>query len=165
MQVNPVTNVPGSGQANSSTQDAATNAFGLSFESLLRIILTQLTYQDPLKPMDNFEFVSQLAQFSQLQIGQTANDRLQLLVLAQGSSQAASLLGRQVDVRLGQTTFNGQVTAVSFASGEPRLTIQTSSNQTISDIAVSAVSQIRTAPVSGIPLPNLPTGLSETPNQ
>src|SRR5690606_13462746 len=58
---------------------AAPSAFGLGFDALLKIILTQLTYQDPLKPMDNFEFVSQLAQFSQIQQGQTTNDRLESL--------------------------------------------------------------------------------------
>ncbi|MDQ4087967.1 MAG: flagellar hook capping protein [Pseudomonadota bacterium] len=124
-------------------QDAATNAFGLSFESLLRIILTQLTYQDPLKPMDNFEFVSQLAQFSQLQIGQTGNDRLQLLVTAQGSAQAAGLLGRVIDIPAGSTTLSGRVVSVAFANGEPRLTIETADQQTISNVALSAVSQIR----------------------
>lgn len=54
----------------------ASNAFGLGFEDLLKIILTQLTYQDPLKPIENFEFVSQLAQFSQIQQTQTMSDRL-----------------------------------------------------------------------------------------
>jgi len=158
MQVNPVPNVPGGGpSANPSAQDAATNAFGLSFESLLRIILTQLTFQDPLKPMDNFEFVSQLAQFSQLQIGQTANDRLQLLVLAQSSDQAAGLLGRRVDIAAGAATLSGTVIAVSFAGGNPRLTIQTTEGQTVSNLAVSSVSQIREAgapaPPPGPPLP------------
>jgi flagellar basal-body rod modification protein FlgD len=145
MQVSPVAATPGVAQpaANAATSDAASSAFGLSFDALLRIVLTQLTYQDPLKPMDNFEFVSQLAQFSQIQIGQTGNDRLGQLVTAQGSSQAAGLLGKMVDVPAGSATLSGRVTAISFASGEPRLTITTGNNQTISDIALSAVSQIR----------------------
>ncbi len=145
MQIGPISNNSGAGQAAAAggVQDAATNAFGLSFESLLRIILTQLTYQDPLKPMDNFEFVSQLAQFSQLQIGQTGNDRLQLLVTAQGSAQAAGLLGRVIDIPAGSTTLSGRVVSVAFANGEPRLTIETADQQTISNVALSAVSQIR----------------------
>jgi flagellar basal-body rod modification protein FlgD len=147
MQVGPVPNVPQAPRpgANPSAQDAATNAFGLSFESLLRIILTQLTYQDPLKPMDNFEFVSQLAQFSQIQLGQTSNDRLQLLVSAQGNSQATGLLGRIVDIPSGSATLSGRVVAIAFANGDPRITIKTADNQTISDIAIGTISQIREA--------------------
>jgi flagellar basal-body rod modification protein FlgD len=148
MQVSTVPSVPAgttqpAATANPTAQDAATNAFGLSFDALLRIILTQLTYQDPLKPMDNFEFVSQLAQFSQLQIGQTGNDRLNQLVTAQANSQAVGLLGRTVDVPAGAAVISGKVTSISFVNGQPNLTIQTADNQTISGIAISSVTQIR----------------------
>ena len=81
-----------------SAASAAQNAYGLNFQSLLKIILTQLTYQDPLKPVDNTEFVSQLAQFSQLQQSQTLNDQITTLLSAQAATQATSLLGRTVDV-------------------------------------------------------------------
>lgn len=126
-----------------STQSQATSAFNLSFESLLKIIMTQLTYQDPLKPMDNFEFVSQLAQFSQIQIGQNGNDQLQQLGSTQTTIQATSLLGKTVDVQTGQNVLTGKVSSVSFADGVPKLTITTATNQTISNIAVSAISQVK----------------------
>ena len=127
----------------SGTQGAATSAFGLSFDSLLKIILTQLTYQDPLKPMDNFQFVSQLAQFSQIQLGQTTNDKLGTLVTAQGTAQAAGLLGRIVDIPSGSAVISGKVTAISFANGDPQLTITTGDQQTISGLSLANVSQIR----------------------
>jgi len=130
-------------QQTASTADQASSAFGLSFESLLRIILTQLTYQDPLKPMDNFEFVSQLAQFSQIQQGQTMNDRLEQLVSAQATSQATGLLGNRVDVPAGATTVSGKVVAISFQGGSPSVTIQTDDQKTISNIAISSISQVR----------------------
>ena len=119
------------------------SAFGLDFQSLLRIILTQLTYQDPLKPMDNFEFVSQLAQFSQIQIGQTGNDHLADVAAAQSTLQATSLLGRTVDIPAGSTTLSGKVTSISFANGVPRITIRTSSGQSISNISMASISQVR----------------------
>lgn len=128
---------------NAETSKAASDAFGLSFESLLKIILTQLTYQDPLKPMDNFEFVSQLAQFSQIQQGQTSNDRLESLVLAQATNQATGLLGKQVDIPAGAATLTGKVIAVTFESGAPRVTIETATKETISGLAISSITQIR----------------------
>ena len=33
----------------------------------LRLLVTQMQYQDPLNPQENEEFVAQLAQFSQLE--------------------------------------------------------------------------------------------------
>lgn len=145
LQVSPVppTSSTGSPGSSSTAQQAATDAFGLSFESLLKIILTQLTYQDPLKPMDNFEFVSQLAQFSQIQIGQTGNERLEAMALAQANAQATGLLGRTVDIPAGQATLSGKVISVTFAQGSPRVAIRTADNQTISNISISSISQIK----------------------
>ena len=131
--------------AGASTATSATDAFGLGFESLLRIVLTQLTYQDPLKPMENFEFVSQLAQFSQIQQGQVMSDRLEQLVSAQSTSQAAFLLGREVDVSSGNSTLTGTVSAISFATGSARLTIETTQGATISNLALASVVQVREA--------------------
>lgn len=129
-------------QQPATTQDTATNAFGMGFEDLLRIVLTQLTYQDPLKPMENFEFVSQLAQFSQIQQGQTMSDRLLGILQAEATGQATSLLGRSVDIPAGNAVLSGIVKSVAFQSGEPRLTIETADQRTISGIALSTVNRI-----------------------
>jgi len=144
MQIGPITgNTAAAAAGSESTGTTATNAFNLNFESLLKIILTQLTYQDPLKPMDNFEFVSQLAQFSQIQIGQTSNDRLAEVAAAQATLQATSLLGKTVAVPAGSTTLSGKVVSISFADGVPQLAIKTSSGSTISNISMSAISQVK----------------------
>lgn len=122
----------------------AQNAFGLDFQSLLKIILTQLTYQDPLKPVDNFQFVSQLAQFSQLQQSQTLNDQITNLLSAQASTQATSLLGRTVDLATsGGATLSGEVKAISFSTGQPLVTIETAGGQTIGGISIADVTQVR----------------------
>ncbi len=131
----------------SSTAATGQSAFGLDFQSLLQIILTQLTYQDPLKPMDNFEFVSQLAQFSQLQQTQTLNDQITTLLTTQATVQATSLLGRTVDLATGSDattiTQSGTVTAVSLSSGTPQITIQTTGGQTVANLPLSQVVQVR----------------------
>lgn len=143
MALSPISGTAPVTSSSSSTQNTATDAFNLSFESLLKIILAQLTYQDPLKPMDNFQFVSQLAQFSQIQIGQTGNDRLQELTSAQATLQATSLLGRTVDIPGGSAVVSGKVVSVTFADGVPKIAIQTASGSTISNIAMSNISQVR----------------------
>ncbi len=123
--------------------DSAQSAFGLDFQALLRIILTQLTYQDPLKPVDNFQFVSQLAQFSQLQQTQTLNDQISSLLAAQGASQATSLLGRTIDFTASGATLSGKVEGVSFTSGEPTVTIRTTNDQVISGISIADIGNVR----------------------
>lgn len=131
------------------TQQATDDAFGLAFEDLLNIVLTQLTFQDPLKPIENFEFVSQLAQFSQIQQTQTMSDRMLALVQAEGTMQATSLLGRTIDVpQLGSSgIITGRVTSVSFRNGEPRITlVQTSginAGSSVSDINLTNILEVR----------------------
>jgi flagellar basal-body rod modification protein FlgD len=144
MQVSAISPDSPAATAGTGSQETATSAFGLGFDALLKIILTQLTYQDPLKPMDNFQFVSQLAQFSQIQIGQTTNERLATLVTAQANTQATGLLGREVDIAAGAGIVTGTVTAIAFDNGSPLLTIETGDDRTISGISLGSISQIRT---------------------
>jgi flagellar basal-body rod modification protein FlgD len=126
-----------------SASNPAQAAFGLEFQSLLRIILTQLTYQDPLKPIDNFQFVSQLGQFAQLQQSQALNDQMADLLATQGNVLALGLLGKTVDANLGQATVSGEVEALSFATGEPAATIRTADGQTLSGISLANITQVR----------------------
>ena len=128
----------------SSVSAASSQTAGLDFQSLLQIILQQLTYQDPLKPMDNFEFVSQLAQFSELQQIQTLNTSITSLLATQASLQATGLLGKTVDyTTTGSATGVGTVQSVTFSNGAPSLTITTASGQTVANVDLSAVTQVQ----------------------
>jgi flagellar basal-body rod modification protein FlgD len=121
------------------------NGLGLSFQSLLQIILTQLTAQNPLQPLDNFQFVSQLAEFSQLQLSQTLNDNVTSLLASQSATQAVGLLGRTVDVTASTSssaTVTGTVKAVTFSNGTPEITVQTSAGATIANVAISSITQV-----------------------
>ena len=120
-------------------------AFGLDFQSLLKIILTQLQFQDPLKPLDNFQFVSQLAEFAQLQQSQSISDQLTSLVSAQATNQAVGLLGTTVDFNVAATrsSQSGVVKSVSFTSNTPQLTILTANGQTLAGVSLADVTQIR----------------------
>jgi flagellar basal-body rod modification protein FlgD len=118
-------------------------AYGLDFQSLLKIILTQLTYQDPLKPVDNFEFVSQLAQFSQLQQSQTLNDKIDNLLASQAATQGTSLLGRSVDIQTQAGLISGVVKAVAFAPEGPTISIEATNGNLITGLSIADVQQIR----------------------
>ncbi|MEH6461574.1 flagellar hook assembly protein FlgD [Chitinimonas sp. JJ19] len=126
-----------------SSSSSALQGAGLGLQDLLKILLTQLTYQDPLKPMDNQEFVAQIAQFSSLESSQQLNNKLDQLLSMQATSQTVGLLGKTVDVGTAGGMISGQVTALSLADGEPKITVRKADGQTVAGIAMGMVSAIR----------------------
>ncbi len=68
----------------------------LGQEDFLTLLLKELEYQDPLEPMDNKEFIGQMAQFSTLQAETEASNHLENLNKLTVGNQAVHMLGREV---------------------------------------------------------------------
>jgi flagellar basal-body rod modification protein FlgD len=124
----------------SSTSSAAlTNpTSNLNLQDFMKILLTQLTYQDPLKPMDNEQFMSQIAQFTTLEQSQQLNDKIDKLLAIQSATQSIGLIGKIVDVNASSGPLSGTVKAMSISNGDPQLTITTPSG----DVAGITLSQV-----------------------
>jgi len=123
---------------NSTTQ---TNTVNL--QDFLNILLTQLTYQDPMKPMDNQQFMAQIAQFTTLEQTQQLNDKTTTLITNQAAMQSVGFIGRSVDVTTASGTVTGTVKALSLSGTDPQLTIQTTTGTTLSNITLSQVTAVR----------------------
>jgi flagellar basal-body rod modification protein FlgD len=73
----------------------------LGKDAFMQLLINQLSHQDPLEPMDNTQFISQLAQFSSLEQMQNVASAVQMLALSQAAStnsQMVSLIGKRVIV-------------------------------------------------------------------
>lgn len=62
-------------------------------DEFLRLLVAQMQHQDPLEPQDGSEFVAQLAQFANIELGVETNTRLAALEAGQMSSSRASMMG------------------------------------------------------------------------
>ncbi len=82
-------------------------------DDFLKILLTQLTNQDPTKPMEDKEFIAQMAQFSSLEQMNNMSNSMQKLGSMIASGQAMGTLGRVVDISTGTETVSGRVEAVT----------------------------------------------------
>jgi len=115
----------------------------LGQEEFLKILLSQLQYQDPLKPMDNQQFIAQMAQFSSLAQTSQMNERIDTLLTIQASTQSIGLIGKTVEVQTSSTPGVGTVTSLAFAEGQPSLTIRTSSGELLTGIKLSQITVVR----------------------
>jgi len=82
-------------------------------DEFLKLLLTQLANQDPTAPLEDREFIAQMAQFSSLeQMTNMAADFAKLARLLQGA-EATSALGKSVEIFDGDNIIQGSVQAVS----------------------------------------------------
>ena len=112
-------------QTQSNTETKSSNETGLGKDQFLKLLTTQLEYQDPMNPMDNKEFISQMAQFSSLEQMHNLNSTMGNFMSYQKLSQASSLLGKQatvVDSATGED-ITGTIDKVTMTDGSPKVVI------------------------------------------
>jgi len=85
----------------------------LGKDDFLKLLITQLSHQDPTAPMQDKEFIAQMAQFSSLeQMTSMASDFSKLTTMITGS-EASTALGRNVELLDGDRVIQGAVKAVT----------------------------------------------------
>ena len=85
----------------------------LGKDDFLKILIAQMSNQDPTSPLENTEFIAQMAQFSSLEQMTNMSQSFERLSAMLHSGEAASMLGRTVELDVGDTSASGIVEAVS----------------------------------------------------
>lgn len=127
METGPINNAAGAGVLS----QAVANGGDLGKDEFLQLLIAQLTNQDPLNPVQDQEFVAQLAQFSALEQQMVTNDQLGVLQVGQSAmvnAQVTSLIG----------------TEATFASNE----LETSSEGTVPDVEIILAANAETVTVN-----------------
>ena len=88
----------------------------LGKDDFLKLLITQLSNQDPTSPMENTEFIAQMAQFSSLEQMTNMNQEFATMNSMLVSSQAVGTIGKTVDITLGDTKTTGVVEAVTYGA-------------------------------------------------
>ena len=85
----------------------------LGKDDFLKILITQLQHQDPTKPMEDREFIAQMAQFSSLEQMTNMSTQFTELSATMKGFQAMNLIGRNVEIIQGDSFIQGSVEAVT----------------------------------------------------
>jgi flagellar basal-body rod modification protein FlgD len=115
----------------------------IGIQDFLKILTAQLNNQDPLKPVDNQEFVAQIAQFATLEQSRQLNEKIDNMLMVQSSTQSIGLLGKTVDVNVNGALVTGRVSAMALDSGQPLLTVTNTAGLSTEGVTLSQVVNIR----------------------
>jgi flagellar basal-body rod modification protein FlgD len=123
----------------------------LNQADFLKLLVTQMSSQDPLNPESDTDFAAQLAQFSSLQATQTMSGNLQAI-------QATGLLGQTVAVTpsTGGNPVSGVVTGVEIASGTAEIIVNGQA-YTLSQLVAVEPTPIVPPTTTPSPTPTTPT--------
>ena len=93
-------------------------------DDFLKLLVTQMTSQDPLNPQKDTDFIAQMAQFSALEQSKTMTSDITTMGNDQKILQSYSLLGQTVTLQADKTTtVQGMVSAVKLEAGTPKLVV------------------------------------------
>lgn len=111
-------------QSQNSLKNQSKTSDGMDKDAFLQLLVAQMQYQDPLEPTSNTEYISQYAQFSQV-------EQIQNMAASTDLSRASSLVGEYVYIKTrnsaGATDYvYGKVDYVVYENSKAYLSIEES---------------------------------------
>ena len=107
----------------------------LSTNDFLKLLITELTQQDPFEPMKNADLLNQISSIRELEMNTKLNDTLESLVLQGSLGSAAGMIGKMINgMTASKDTVEGTVTGVRVISGEVMLQLDTGRRVNITDV-------------------------------
>ena len=124
------------GTTGNTSTTTVTKTTDLGKDDFLKLLVAQLQSQDPLNPMADKEFISQMAQFTSLEQMKNVSNAVQI-------TQATSYIGKQVtwDDETGEQQ-TGIAKSVRIVSGEPKIVVGDQ------NIALAKVTSVTDAPAA-----------------
>jgi flagellar basal-body rod modification protein FlgD len=95
-----------------SAKQSAENNSQLKMDDFLQLLTNQITNQDPLEPMKDTEFISQMANIASLEQMQQFTQGFSKFADSHGEMLAQAYLGNLVEIKDGNNQVSGRVDAV-----------------------------------------------------
>ncbi|MEO5983187.1 MAG: flagellar hook capping FlgD N-terminal domain-containing protein [Pedococcus sp.] len=111
----------------------------LSGDAFLKLLVAQLKYQDPSKPVDSAAFMAQTAQMQMVETLHELVAQNAAVIAGQNSLNALSLVGQRVTYSVGSATVSGTVDSVKLTAAGPKLIV----NDT--EVPLSTVTEVGSA--------------------
>ncbi len=125
MSTSAITSTTATSAANTQDGSARVPTQTLGQDDFLKLLVAQMSSQDPLNPQKDTDFIAQMAQFSTLEQSKTMASDISGLRSDQQMSRAGSLLGQTVTVMPGGTSdpVTGVVSSVQTTSAGAKIVV------------------------------------------
>lgn len=127
------------------TQDPSLPAnSNINEQDFIKLFVSELQFQDPMQPVDNGQFLTELAQFVGIEEQQETVRGVNNLLTLDSTDSALGLLNHTVEFggAPGSASSTGTVAAVQFDQNGATLSIQTSGGNVVTGIRLSQINQI-----------------------
>jgi len=101
--------------APASAAPAASSSVTPDYNAFLKLLIAQMKNQDPTKPIDATQYISQIASFSNVEQAMQTNAKLDALMTSFALAQADGVIGRTITSSDG--AISGEVASVRIVSG------------------------------------------------
>jgi len=126
----------------SKTANSTDKTSSLDQDDFLALLTTQLQHQDPLDPMDDTDFIAQMANFTSLEQTKDISSTVKSMSQAQQTLGLTSYLGKNVTIQDDDQTITGEVEAIT--SGSDSLYVVVNGKEYL-PTSISSVSQPSTS--------------------
>lgn len=125
--------------SSSGSAPSAAKGNDLDRDAFMKLLVAQMRYQDPNKPVDSSQFMAQTAQFTMVDKLSALESSQQQLLLSQVVLGATNLVGRTISyVDASGATLTGVVSSATLNGSSPTLRVGNT------DVPLSSVTEVRT---------------------
>jgi flagellar basal-body rod modification protein FlgD len=137
-----VTNVQGGITSNNSAAQSSGTSTN-DKDMFLKLLVTQMQYQDPMNPVDSTQMLTQTAQFDMVEKLDDLATSTASLLSAQSMLGATSMIGKSVTyLATDGSTTTGTVTSASFGSNGTMLKVKGANGTDPVDVPIAMVQQV-----------------------
>jgi len=115
--VTPSTSSAAMATTQTSQTTTADERMGISRDAFMQLLLAQMRYQDPLSPMEDRDFIAQLAQLNTLEQLEQLNESLATFMGQQSLLRGAELIGKTIRGTTAQGEYVEGIVVAVRASG------------------------------------------------
>lgn len=119
---------------------SATSNSGVNEQDFIKLFVSELQFQDPMQPLDNSQFLTQLAQFVSIEQQSEEVTGINNLLTLNSSDQSLGLLNHTVQVTNADgSTTSGKVTGIQYSANGVQMTVATSGNRVLTNVDLSQI--------------------------